>query len=1081
MGIGRHLRKLIAACMAACLAVGMLPAGALAEAGSFVDGIGADSSGAQQMERFEGGQASSNVYVEVARDAFELVGRSPDHAASDGAAAIAFYGARIWAQTQGGASPISGTWTVTCDGAPAGTYPATQRPDGTWGLDLSADGASGSLQVATGHEYACAFEAQDAQGRRVAALVTFLTVPGSPYGAKTIYPAHEETFDGVATYAEPSATGLIHKQVQHLAATECAPLSPTYSSLMELAAAYAREHGLSGAYEIASAWSLEARFTMAMPDPQPLAYKGALGVVIPIKGAASDEPSAGSEVMVFSFDGEGAKEARACTVRVDSAGNKYVAFDDATLGAYAVGIYRAGGDGSGDGDDGDDVVRVIGEARGDGFVNYEGAYTWPKAGAVRYLFTPVVPGSELASVEVSIDGAPVQVPSWAVIAGYYDLDLASLGPDVREVRIVGTFESTGRPIDPDKPVDPTDPDSPDNPANKHHTLTVQVQGEGSVAVTVNRFESAPPHRFDAGDAIQLACAPSGASAGVESAMLVVDGMPGEIPLAVIDGSCTFTAPDADALVRVVFSSKDAPAELPFEVTVIIEGGHGSIDAPYGSAASAVSRASKRQTASRPATFTLFPERGWRLYTAMEGDVEVGAYLTQASGAYGLSVPYAGRDRTIVVRFTEQEELPPVVKPDTFATVDVQVVAEDGLDASSLPEATPSQVAVPKGASYSFYLIPAPSADAELSSVRMKRAGQLTWVDITGNASWVAWPAGADAGYWLLTLSGIEQDTHVRAAFRPIADGEPARPPAKTRNITINVIGGEYGAVFPNTVGKPPLKVPAGKTITVTVVTKDGYKYEVRKADDARVGEPMGSGDIALLAPLQDATQGEGESTSTEVIGGAGDADEDWEFVFGPEGGDGPGGDGPGGDGPGGDGPGGDGPGGDGPGGDGDNNGDGNGSGDNNGGTGDADISGTGRFTVTCIVVPDSSGRSHGYVSPASPVSVVRGGAVSFTFVREVGYRVAYVEVNGKRASGYTDSGYQLRDVQADTVVKVAFTARAETDAMGSVERTVHRLTSLAKTGDLNAAALTLLAAIAFASAGAAVLAAARRRREEASE
>ena len=114
--------------------------------------------------------------------------------------------------------------------------------------------------------------------------------------------------------------------------------------------------------------------------------------------------TAGSEVMVFSFDGEGAKEARACTVRVDGAGSKYVAFDDATLGAYAVGIYRAGGDGDGDGGD---VVRVIGEARGDGFVNYEGAYTWPKAGAVRYLFTPVVPGSELASVEVTIDGAPV--------------------------------------------------------------------------------------------------------------------------------------------------------------------------------------------------------------------------------------------------------------------------------------------------------------------------------------------------------------------------------------------------------------------------------------------------------------------------------------------------------------------------------------------------------------------------------------------------------------------------------------------------------------------------------------------------
>lgn len=1097
MGIGKHVRKAFAAGLAACLATSLAPAAALGQGITFADSLGVDGTGAAQMAgevSVSGGTAASNVFVEVASDDFELTGRSPDFVGEDAAEVLDYYGGRIWAQTQGGTAPVAGVWAVLVDGAPVGEFPSVQQSDGTWGLALSTDGASGSLKVEDEHEYSCSFAGTDAEGRTVSALVTFLAQAASPYGVKTIYKDHDETFDGVQSWTEPSATGIIHKQVQHLAATEARPLDAVYTTLMELAAQHAADRGLDGAYEFAAAWSVAAKFAVEQSDPQPLPYKGALGMVIPIDGGADDAPAVGSTVVVFGFDGSGTKTPFERTVLADEQGNKYVAFDDTTLGAYAVGVHRSGGTTVGPGGEPSDpqVVRVDAQVSGAGFINYEGVRVWPKAGAVRYLFTPVVPGNVLQKVEVWADDAPLAVPVWTTIVGYYDLDLGALADEVAEVRIVATFApggSSAGPIDPDepdKPVDPTDPDSPENPTNKRYALTVQTEGAGEVAVEVNRFDSAAPHRYNEGDAVRLACTPTGASQSVSSAVLTVEGMADSIPLALVDGACSFTAPAADATVRVVFSSDDAPISLPRTVEVIIEGGHGSIDAAFTTQAAAIVQASRASVAAQPALFTLFPESGWKLYTALEGSVEVGAYLTQVSGAYQLSVPYVGRDRTIVVRFAKAEDLPPVVQPGTFVSVDVQTVAVEGLAASSLPGATPAQVSVPKGASYSFYLIPAASGDAQLESVRMKRDAGLTWVDITDKAVWVTWPEGGQAGYWLLTLEGIAADTHVRAAFRPLAAGEPERPACKTRNITINVVGNEYGAVFPNTVGKPPLKVPAGKTITVTVVTKSGYKYEVRKADDVRAAsETVAGGDIALVAPLADAADGE-DSTSTEVIGGAGDADEDWTFVFGPDSGDPEGPDTPGNpddpnkptdpddpNGP--NGPGGS----DGPGNSGDNNGGSNGNGNGNGNGNDANIGGTAaRFTVTSVVVPDSSGRSHGFISPSAPVTVARGGSVSFAFMREVGYRVQYVEVNGARVSGFTNSGYRLTNVQGDTVVRVAFTAQAETDSMGAVQRTVHRLTSLAQTGDLNAPGVTLLAGVAFAAAGVAVLSATRNRRRE---
>ena len=1091
MGIGKQIKRMAVTLLAAVLAASMLPAAALGAGATFDStGVGVDGTGATQMApsvNVAGQSTSSNVFVEVDQDAFEVVDRSPDHVATDVPALLAFYGGRIWVQTQGGTNPLSGTWDVTRDGAPAGTFSATQASDGTWGLDLTSNGASSSLKVEPEHLYSCTFTAIDAQGRVVSACITFMASAGGSYGAKTIYKDHDETFDGIATYVEPSVTGIIHEQVQHLAATKVEPLSPAYAALMAQAAAYAADTGRDGAYAIQTAWNLETHFTFPQAgDPDP--YKGYLNVVIPLP-STSDAPAVGDVVTVFGYDGAGAKKVRTLLVKEDDAGNRYVSFDDATLGVYAVCTYLPKGTtGPTDPDDPTKpshplTVQVTGVVDGPGFMNYEGTYTWPKKGAIRYTFTPVVPGAALSKVEVMVDGTIIAVPSWVQLAGYYDLDLEGLPDDAANVTIKATFVMTGGtpgPVDPDDPDRPVDPNDPNDPMNKDWTLTVVTEGNGSVQVSVAGEPANAPYTFRKGQHIDLTAMPSDPSRSIASATLVVNGE--EIPLDVSGGACGFQGPGTDALVRIVFSGEP---ELPVPghtVTVRVEGGHGSVDELFAGAASSI-EAVKSASPGVPATFTLFPETGYGLYTVQEGAVDVGAYAHAVTGGYSLSVPDVGRDHVIVVRFTKTgSELPPVVVPGTFVTIDVAVEAVDGLETSSLPSVTPQRVSVPKGAGYDFYVIPAVSGDAELAFVRAKGDADIVWRDISKQASWVAWPADSTTGYWLLKLEGVGSDTQVRVGFRPREAGEDPRLPTKTRNITINVVGDEWGAVFPNTVGKPPLKVPVGKSIVVTVVTKEGYRYEVRRADDARASvadaNVSAAPDITLVAPTADAAGS--DKTSTEIIGGAGDEDEDWEFVFGPNGGSsssssssssagsssgssagssssgsssgssaGSSGGSSGGS-----------------------------QGSSSGGDQGAIKDPSGRPTVTPIVVADGAGRTHGRITPAQPFTVARGSNASLAFSADTGYRVVRVEVNGTRISDYALTGCVLRNIQRDITVRVTFAASAETDSMSEPWRTVHRLQSLAKTGDLTPPAITCLVGVACAAAGVVFLLMARRRRDE---
>ncbi len=182
---------------------------------------------------------------------------------------------------------------------------------------------------------------------------------------------------------------------------------------------------------------------------------------------------------VFSYGADGqAREPLLCTVRADRTGQLYVAFEVTELGAFGVAKYHSA-----------DQVTVIARAVGNGFINYEGRYAWPRQDSGRYVFTPVE-GCRIAAVTAETMAGPIEVPAVAVQLGYYDLDLAQVPSSVDQVRLTAVFAEDphgggpdepgpGGPDDPGKP-DPGGPDGPGpggtDPAVKVTVTPVVVPG-----------------------------------------------------------------------------------------------------------------------------------------------------------------------------------------------------------------------------------------------------------------------------------------------------------------------------------------------------------------------------------------------------------------------------------------------------------------------------------------------------------------------------------------------------------------------------------------------------------------------------
>ena len=989
----KRLMRRAASCLAAAaLAAGMVPIAAIAAP--------APSVGEAKVVQIEDGGtapgAETGVFIDVLDD-FRLIEMTPSFIVEGAQAALDYAQGRLFATLDGGSGVASAIWKVAdAEGDIVGEFEAKAEPGGKWVLPLSAGPAEGALDVSAPCEYTCTFQAVDRSASKVSGTMTFqVLAPGevSDYAAKTVYKDHEQTFDGVEAFAEPSATGLIHGYVQHLSAVAAAPGSEVWEELSRIAAGHAASQGGDGAYAFCTAWSLAALFTHEVAG-EPAPYKGSLSVVLPLPDTG---PSAGEQVVVFGYGAEGAIDPIECTVEQTAQGERYVRFTTESLGAFAVGSYE---------DALDAFVRVVAASTGSGSINYEGAYSWPRTDTKRYLFTPE-DGSRIARIAASAGGGTLDVPASALMLGYWDLDLSALDPGIDEVVIEAVFEPAQ--IDPDE---------------DEFAFTVEVvEGTGDVSVNGRDAEDGP-FRFGGSDDIELLFAPTSPSLSVKSAILHMDGLSAPLPLAISSGRAHIYGITGDARVEVAFSS-DAPAPGPSHtVSLIVFGGasgHGSVDAPY--AQGPVIEASRTVEAGGTATFSLHPEAGYAIYTVMEGTRELGDMLASSASGLTLTLPNIQRDRSIVATFSKAEDMPPIIPADEYATIEVESVVAAGSATAAPAIVTPPSAIVPKGSGYSFSIIPGNDAST-LASVHVKAEGELAWRDITAQVwdAWVEWPDRPEGtlstGYYDLSLTGIAADTFVRVVFRDAAPDDPPRPPTPTRELRINVTG-EGGTVSPNTVGKPALLVPVGKAVQVIVIRADGAYVSSVVSSGKGMKAPAGS-TVDVTGKAKDTTGTAGLAADKDVLDGEGTfeipdsaEDEEWTFDFSFGGPDGPGPDEPGTDGP---------------------------------GTDEPGIP-SATFTVSPVAVPGADGKVHGSISPASPVSVPAGDAAAFSFACEAGYKVSAVTANGRVIAKEGAKGCTLQDIREDIELRVAFAPLTEEDAITPAKRPIHRLQALAQTGD----------------------------------
>lgn len=289
---------------------------------------------------------------------------------------------------------------------------------------------------------------------------------------------------------------------------------------------------------------------------------------------------------------------------------------------------------------------------------------------------------------------------------------------------------------------------------------------------------------------------------------------------------------------------------------------------------------------------------------------------------------------------------------------------------------------------------------------------------------------------------------MHVSFRDREEGDPPRPATPTRNVVIEVEG-EGGMVYPNTMGAEPLRVPVGQSVQVSIVREDGHFL-------SRIVEASAPVALADAAPDGDVLGGDGTYTIPDNR-----QDQAYTFVFAERAGAGeepnpptpPGPGGPGTTDPGAD------------------------PGTNPGGADPADL-----VTVAAVVVASADGKVHGSVSPAGPVQVRRGDALTFALRPDAGWRVARVEANGRVLSDAAIESITLSDIQEDTELRVTLAQRTLSDAVHPALRPIHTLQALAasgkplaQTGDVMLPAITGLVAAACAAAGVIVLMCRRRR------
>lgn len=138
--------------------------------------------------------------------------------------------------------------------------------------------------------------------------------------------------------------------------------------------------------------------------------------------------------------------------------------------------------------------------------------------------------------------------------------------------------------------------------------------------------------------------------------------------------------------------------------------------------------------------------------------------------------------------------------------------------------------------------------------------------------------------------------------------------------------------------------------------------------------------------------------------------------------------------------------------------------------------------VTYVTVRASS-AGNGTIEPSGEMRVVAGTAQPFTLKPAVGFQPVAVKIitsEGERTVAQTTTQFTLT-VTGDTEVVAYFATQAYPGPNDAASRAIRRLTSLAQTGDVQAAAALALVAVACAAGGFALISRRRKRADEAAE
>lgn len=973
---------------------------------------------------------------------------------------------RIYAQVFGGAPVVEWKWTRTVDGHAISNerQPYVDHEGDIYWVNIE------ERDLAENTFYSYTFWAKDANGYEDSCTITFMVLDGKAdslddYIERTIF-KDGTSIDGTDENNQakenplgdrelPAVHGqLVHKNAE-LTVTDAEQATRTQ---MEELVAGANDSG-GGPWQMGpDAWNMGMNVSAGDPTFGPSA--GPLDVILPVDESLL--PEGADTVLVVGVRADGSTFTQEAKVQTDADGNKYVVIEgeNSSLGAYSIAYPIPS----------EQQIRITAMCTGGGHTNYDGTHIWAVDDKPTYVLTPD-PFWKIESIAIGVDGVPVSLETLQEQG-------VELGYDLINMDVTAILTAAGIPEDQwgDQEITLDVVFTQNLPDREAYKLNVYKAEGGHVEVLINGEIWRPT----AAGTYDWASVPS--DAVIQFTFVADDGW--EFDSANIEEAGRGGAAMVFSTVKTIFGLKGdmdvwptfrytggptTPPAVAYTVTTRIAQeslGHGTVDQKDES--------SVRTYAGDTASFTIAASAGYGIASVVDDRgnnlIDLVSYPDGAPSPALLTVSNVTSNMVITVTL---RTLPEFIDVNVSVKVNLMTFA-NGIGAYVVPE----NIRVPYGSSYTFYVVPE-SEEYVLENAWYTTKSSARYTNVTAQMEWVPdadqspqvsqeepvgqqnreIPIDGDAqvtdsvsyGYYKITLTNLTEDAELLIYFRDWIEpddtnaGTPKRSGTREwRNVTIQSnVTDESGVLSPEnqTVRLP---VTADLHITVKARTENGWDLEsvyleelertatpelVTYANDVEADDAdadTDAGENGSVTPLQNLKDQVSANRFT-VLAPESKNDQRVTFTFVR--------------------------------------------------TGASTPEPVPPVGVTFTITPIVEGKG-GQISPSEPVTVPKGGSYSFSFSREMGYRVASVTVDGV-AIEYTQKGCTVTNVQKDETLVVRMGVATTGQYATPIERAVKTLTALAKTGDLNIILVLFFATLACGAAGILLLLAGRRRKQTA--